>query len=92
MSVIFIFAVSLLNVRFVVVAVDQTVPTPTNVHNPDPMVRVRVFELLLLNKPVVTFLLFASSVPFDKVSVSPFAIVKSSPNVTVVPNVLICND
>jgi hypothetical protein len=45
-----ILAVSLLRVRPVVVAVLHIVPVPLSVHKPEPIVRVRVLELLDKNE------------------------------------------
>ena len=58
-----IFAVFLLNVRFVIKRVSHTAPVPLNVHSPDPIVMVRTFVLLELNLVHVRLKLFALSVP-----------------------------
>ena len=56
-------AVSLLNVRLATVPVFQTFPVPLSVHNPEPIVMVRVLLFEELNVKDVTLKLFALNVP-----------------------------
>lgn len=56
-------------VRFVVVVVVHTDPVPVSVMLPVPKASVLMFELLVLNDPVVSVLLFRSNVPFVRVTI-----------------------
>lgn len=73
-----IFAVFLLNVRFVIVAVFHTVPVPVSVHSPDPIVIVRLPVPIPLNAVQVRLKLFALSVP--RVSVADELELRLSPS------------
>ena len=76
----------MLKVRFCDVAVVQTVVLfPVIVQIPEPIVRVRIFELEEENIPVVIFLLLASKVPLVRVRVLALPKVRSSPNSHVPP-------
>lgn len=86
-SEIIIVDVFAFRVNPVVVTIPHGFPlVPFAVQVPDPMVKVLVLELLLLKNPVVTFLLFALSVPLLRVRALVDPRVKLSCRVKVPPN------
>jgi len=86
-SEITIVEVPALSVKFVGFVL-QRVPVPFNVQVPEPIVKVRVFELELEKSPVVTLLPFASKVPLLKVRVLELKSVKSPDKVKAPPNIV----
>lgn len=65
------FAVPLLNVKFVVSAKSHTEPVPVKVHVPLPICKERVFKLFELTRAADTLYVAASNVPLVSVSTDP---------------------